>query len=281
MTVGEKLKKARKEQGLTQAELAGEIITRNMLSEIENGVASPSLATITALAKRLEIPMEYFLSEDDDLFFFKKKEYISRLKALFAQGNYKECIRAFTAAELATDDELALLLAECHYKEAERAFHNGSFKSATAHLERLYLYAEKTVYNTAHLLAGATVLSAILTNVQSPRYEFDQKQYYKHTRGAVLSELCAYLLEDDSYGYVTPHYARHLEARKMMRENRYSAALPVLLELEAQKSINNVSAFFLFRVYADLEKAHRELGDYESAYKYSSKRLTQLAAFRS
>ena len=67
----------------------------------------------------------------------------------------------------------------------------------------------------------------------------------------------------------------------MMRENRYSAALPILLELEAQKSINNVSAFFLFRVYADLERAHRELGDYESAYKYSSKRLAQLSAFRS
>lgn len=281
MTVGEKLKKARKEQGLTQAALAGDIITRNMLSEIENGVAAPSLATISALAKRLALPLEYFLSEEDDLFFFKKKEWMPKLKSAFAQGNYKECIRFCAQAEIEPDDELALLLAECHYKEAERAFHNGSFKSANANLERLAFYAEKTVYGTAHLSAGATVLSAILSNVQSPRYEFDQKEYYKHTKSAVLSELCAYLLEDSNYGYVSLHYARHLEARKMMRENRYAAALPILLELEAQKSINNVSAFFLFRVYADLERTHRELGDYENAYKYSSKRLTQLSAFRS
>ena len=36
MTFGEKIKKARKEQGLTQKELAGDRITRNMLSAIIN-----------------------------------------------------------------------------------------------------------------------------------------------------------------------------------------------------------------------------------------------------
>ena len=280
MTVGEKLKKARKEQGLTQAALSQGIVTRNMLSEIENGVSAPSIATIKALAARLELPIEYFFSEEDDLFFFQKKNLLPHLKQAMARGNYRECIRLFKQSDLSTDDELAYMLAECHYKEAEKALHNGSLRSAAAHLSLLKEYTEQTIYSTAHFSAGATVLSAIVTNVQSPRYEFDQKEYVKHTKTAILSELCAYLLEDVGYPYTSVQYAKHLEARKLMKENRYAAALSLLTELEAQKSTYVVSAFFLFRLYADLESTYRELGDYENAYKYSSKRLAQLAAFR-
>ena len=281
MTVGEKIKKARKEKNLTQAQLSDGIVTRNMLSEIEIGVATPSIATIRALSARLELPTEYFLSEDDDLFFFLKKAWVPRLRQALAEGNYRDCIRLFKQSHLTPDDELAYILAECHYKEAEKALHSGSLRSAAEHLERLSVYIEQTVYSTAHFSAGATVLSAIVTNVQSPRYEFQQAEYIKQTRQATLSELCAYLLEDISYPYSSIQYARHLEARKQMKENRYAAALSILTELEAQKSTYPVSAFFLFRIYTDLENVYRELGDYENAYKYSSKRLSQLSAFRS
>ena len=46
MTLGEKLRKTRMEKGLTQTDVAGERITRNMLSQIENDVASPSVGTL-------------------------------------------------------------------------------------------------------------------------------------------------------------------------------------------------------------------------------------------
>ena len=46
MTLGEKLRRTRMEKGLTQAEVAGDRITRNMLSQIENDVASPSVGTL-------------------------------------------------------------------------------------------------------------------------------------------------------------------------------------------------------------------------------------------
>ena len=61
--IGEKIRKFRKMRGMTQAELAGESITRNMLSLIENGGASPSLQTIEYLADRLGIsPASFFIS---------------------------------------------------------------------------------------------------------------------------------------------------------------------------------------------------------------------------
>ena len=53
MDIGGKLKAARLEAGLSQRQLCGEIITRNMLSQIENGSAQPSMETLCQLAARL------------------------------------------------------------------------------------------------------------------------------------------------------------------------------------------------------------------------------------
>ena len=63
MTLGEKIKAARLEAGLSQRQLCGDVITRNMLSQIENGSASPSMSTLQYLAEQLGKSMGYFLQE--------------------------------------------------------------------------------------------------------------------------------------------------------------------------------------------------------------------------
>ena len=55
MTLGEKLRRTRQERGLTQKQLAGERITRNMLSQIENDLAQPSMRTLEYLADALGV----------------------------------------------------------------------------------------------------------------------------------------------------------------------------------------------------------------------------------
>ena len=60
MDLGQKLKTARLEAGLSQRQLCGDIITRNMLSQIENGNAKPSYATLQALCAKLGKPVSYF-----------------------------------------------------------------------------------------------------------------------------------------------------------------------------------------------------------------------------
>lgn len=64
MTLGEKLRRARLEAGLSQRQLCGDTITRNMLSQIENGSANPSMATLRYLAGELGKSVSYFLQED-------------------------------------------------------------------------------------------------------------------------------------------------------------------------------------------------------------------------
>ena len=65
MELGEKLKQARLDAGLSQRQLCGDTITRNMLSLIENGSARPSMDTLTVLASRLGKPVSFFLGEDE------------------------------------------------------------------------------------------------------------------------------------------------------------------------------------------------------------------------
>ena len=61
MTLGQKLKKARLDRGLTQAQVVGDRITRNMLSQLENDLASPSVGTLEYLASVLGVEVDVFV----------------------------------------------------------------------------------------------------------------------------------------------------------------------------------------------------------------------------
>lgn len=63
ITLGQKIRQARKEKGLTQQDVVGDFITRNMLSKIENDVAKPSIKTVEYLAERLDKPVAYLLED--------------------------------------------------------------------------------------------------------------------------------------------------------------------------------------------------------------------------
>ena len=63
MELGEKLRQARLDAGLSQKQLCGDVITRNMLSQIENGSARPSMGTLQYLAAQLGKPVSFFLEE--------------------------------------------------------------------------------------------------------------------------------------------------------------------------------------------------------------------------
>ena len=72
MNIGEKIKDLRQSKMMTQQQLAGDMITRNMLSRIENGAALPSVPTVVYLADRLNIPAGYLLADDKDAFLYQK-----------------------------------------------------------------------------------------------------------------------------------------------------------------------------------------------------------------
>ena len=75
MQIGEKIKRLRCAKLMTQSELVGGEITRNMLSRIENGAAQPSMATVKYIAERLNVSAGFLLAdEDDEILYFKSAE---------------------------------------------------------------------------------------------------------------------------------------------------------------------------------------------------------------
>ena len=66
LAVGRSLNRLRSERGLTLSELSDKAgVSQGMLSRIENGQVSPSLATLSALALSLGVPVMALLAEND------------------------------------------------------------------------------------------------------------------------------------------------------------------------------------------------------------------------
>ena len=92
MKLGDKIKKARIEAKMTQKELADGKITRNMLSQIENGKATPSVSTLNHITDKLGLPGGYFFADANDEISFKKSLYISDIKDVYLKKNYSDAL---------------------------------------------------------------------------------------------------------------------------------------------------------------------------------------------
>lgn len=86
MTFGEKLRHAREEAGLSQRQLAGEEMTRNMLSQLEHDTARPSMRSLQYLARRLGKSVSYFLEEEGD------QNPLEEVRALFEGGQFRKAL---------------------------------------------------------------------------------------------------------------------------------------------------------------------------------------------
>ena len=106
MTLGQKLKQTRLARGMTQSQVVGDRITRNMLSQIENDLASPSVGTLEYLASVLNVRLSWLLADEQEE---AEAGCTQRLRELLKSGEYAACLEL--APEHAPDDEQALALA--------------------------------------------------------------------------------------------------------------------------------------------------------------------------
>ncbi len=277
--LGLKIKSLRKMKKITQAELVGDKITRNMLSRIESGNANPSLETLKLIAEGLSVSVAYLLSDDDDLLYYEKKDKLNKIYRAYEAKKYKAVIDLMSSLP-GLDNELYLILSSSHLEYAKELISNGSLVTAEKNLNSASEYAEKTLLNTEYIKAQIPMYSAICKNIQSPLLEFDSQVYIGLVSGSVEYEFFKYLTHDYSYAFENPMYALHMEAKKLINERNYLLAVKRLLtasELIKQKSYN---AYVVFSIYADLEYCYKQLYDYENAYLYSTKRMTLLENFK-
>lgn len=139
MELGEKLRQARLEAGLSQRQLCGDVITRNMLSQIESGKAGPSVATLQYLAGQLGKPVGYFLEEDTAL--SPNIMRMEQARQAYAAHDYEQVLRIleeYQQPDELFDQEYSYLMALAGLERANRLLEVGDAMEAVPLLEDIH-----------------------------------------------------------------------------------------------------------------------------------------------
>lgn len=279
LSLGKKIKNLRLKKGMTQAELAGETITRNMLSQIENEAAQPSVGTILELAEKLETPAEYFFSEINDPEPFYKLLFIEKIRKAYASGDYRKCIHRLDRLG-ASDDETEYLYAKSYFGQARAFYREGRLNASEEYFGKALAHAEKTMYIDAEF-TGA--VSRYLQTIQTIRNREDAVVGAEETDGIreffsevmYLNLLHGNLSESVSRDFAGP-YADHLLIHRKIAEmssdeqaKDFMEQLRDILEHLDEKKY----AVLKYYILCDLEALAQKTGDYKCAYECSSARL--------
>lgn len=262
MTIGQRLKQARLEAGLSQRQLCGEVITRNMLSQIENGAAKPSMDTLRYLAGQLQKPIGYFLGEDAIL--DPGQKALEAARNAYQTGDFAGVLKLLGAD---ADWERGLLRALSCLALAEEALREGRMPYARKLLSDCAAVGKDNPYYTPELerrrlllLAQAQpeLLSRVVTELPSldeelllrSRHALDQKDA---ARAAAMLDSVS-LQEDPRWLLL-----------------RGEAAFAQEDFLGATRYFHRVEAFGDSRADAWLEQCYRQMEDYKMAYHYACK----------
>ncbi len=79
LTLGEKIRKIRKERNMTLKELAGDKVTQGQISLIESGKSNPSMDLLNYLSERLGVSRDYLMESDGS----QKEKYFKYTTSMF------------------------------------------------------------------------------------------------------------------------------------------------------------------------------------------------------
>ena len=252
MELGQKIRAARLEAGLSQRELCGDTITRNMLSLIENGSARPSMDTLQILAARLHKTVGYFLEEGASC----NEKLMQTLRQVNPE-QVAELLKDYVSPDPVFDRERYFLESNAFLALSRQALEEGKKAYAQTLLQKAMAAGEKTPY---YQKTNALLLS----------YEIDP---------ARAESLCKELPDDS--------LLLQMRAESAIQEGKWALALTYLKligKLTDRGWFLRGEAYFGLAEYekaADaylksqmpaydrLETCYRELKDFEKAYYYA------------
>ena len=197
--LGQRIKEARISKKLTQAEVVGTFITRNMLSQIESGIATPSMKTLAFLAQALDMSLSDLLSdtqEDSD----------TCVPLSSGPDSVRESCDTIPSDEKSasdTSDAKDCLTIEIELTEIRTMYQERRFLALLEKLKELspqdFLFDEKAsyraraAYEQALILEQEGDLSSALSYSQSAAADFDLGFYANPSRKAESFQLMSNL----------------------------------------------------------------------------------------
>ena len=291
MNIGKRIKSLRVAKMLTQQELAGDVITRNMLSRIENGFALPSMQTLLYISEKLSVPAGYLLAEESDDFAYKKLIAMPEVTRAFHAGEWQICMD-ICAALGGTDDEINYIMALCMYNCGKERFASGDLKLAVSMFDNAKRQCTTTSYPLTNIIAECDTYLCGISYI-SPLLVSDIDVVSEPSPASLGDDFCRYftvlrVLEEKGNaeiairrllvgGLPKNHYTEHINARVKIKYGNHNEAYHILKNILS--SDYNISAPILYLIFNDLEVCCRELSDYRGAYEYSGDKTGMLEKF--
>lgn len=291
MNIGQRIKSLRIAKMLTQQELAGGNITRNMLSRIENGFALPSMQTLIYISEKLGVPAGYLLAEEHEDFGYKKLIGMPEVMRAFHAGEWQICIDLCLALG-GVDDEINYLLSLCMYNCAKELFASGELRLAVQMFDSCKQQCFNTSYPLANVIAECDAYICAIGYI-SPLLVSDIDFVANPSPASFGEDFCRYftvlrVLEEKGNAEISvrrllvgnwakSHYTDHINARVKIKYGNHNEAYHILKGLLS--SDYNIPAPMLYFIFSDLEVCCRELSDYRGAYEYSGDKTGMLEKF--
>ena len=291
MNIGERIRELRISKLMTQADLAGDRITRNMLSCIENGSANPSLSTIVYIAGRLGVPAGFLLAEQGDEMAYRKMSNLSNIKKAYTTGDVQSCRSLCLSGCPEPDDEISLLLANCDLGIAVDEFWSGKLRSSCRFFDEALSYAEKTIYSTDAIEAEIRVYFRFMERISHTLYSdlLDEEKALSVKSNTILSRyldalyafdnadasVAQQLIDELTGSGENSFFKAHLQNKLLIVAKNYKQAQKALQQL-LQDSNMPLNKIELYTVLEDLEICCRENEDYKNAYRYASEKVELL-----
>lgn len=269
--IGAQIRALRVAAGLTQSQLCGAYITRNMLSRIENGAVHPSVDTLIYIANRLKVSPAYFLClNDGEREQFQKSGRVKDARVHFSSAGYEKCSQLLRGTK---DPEEALMLCISEGRLAVADIEKSTLGSALTHIR-----AAREAASYAPLKDGLLSETALLESfcrflgggdAPEPRRALSAGSCI--TGASLHAFLFAAALYFDGCADISPAisavptestYGRCLEVCRLTLCKDYTAAL-VLLDSSRDLSQSALCRRFAMSLS---EVCFRETGDFRRAY---------------
>lgn len=275
---------------MTQSALAGDCITRNMLSLIESGNASPSLHTLMQIARQLEVPVGYFFATDEaESSQFEKLSILPEIHNAFQKQDHRTCLRLCDTLPC-PDQEIRFIRWNAHFALAEEALRLGALVTADAELTKAEEAADGCMYTPIgfpptldylrHLIrsAGREEIPPALANPGLFTESLVPAEFFIYVRALLAlsqndAQLAATLC---SAGLIyTPAYTDLISAKCRIAAGDTAPAIPILKRLLTEP----LGFFTRYHVLTALEACAGIDEDFKSAYQYSAHKVHLLEDF--
>ena len=265
--LGQRLKEARIEAGLSQRQLCGDVITRNMLSQIESGKARPSMPTLQYLAQMLGKPVSWFLDELPPE--VPADPTPEQARKYYREEKYQECLALLETClqeEKIGEEELWLMRTLCQMALAQQALGESKFHYARSLLEKAAVSGKHTSYYTPSLERERVLMLYRCDPERAgellPLLPEDDRELLLRAQSFIqagafsdcITVLCATRKQSSFWHF--------LHGQASMGQREYAQAAEHFLLAEETYPIPCAKA---------LETCYRELEDYKMAYHYACK----------